>query len=801
MKTLFSLWLICSISLGSFAQENFDCYHYDEKGRTREHLVDFQSMLLEISFDTQAKKVFGKVHYEFRTIRPLSKELTLDAPEIVIDKVKLDGDVVAFTLINESLVIALPNPLPWEEEHSLDITYSAQPEKGLYFLGWNDSTNRARKQIWTQGQGVDNRYWIPIFDDVSDKLVTETKITFPSGFEVISNGDLLEQKDNEDGTTIWHYQMNEAHVPYLIMIAIGEYDYVDMVSSSGVKSRQYYYPNRPQEVAATYAYSNEMMDWMEKEFNVNYPWGKIYRNVPVADFLYGAMENTTSTIFTDYYLQDSREALERNYVGTNAHELTHQWFGDLISEWNGASHWLHESFATHYAKHFERSVFGEEYFQWERYMEMRRAMKADDSNDLPIAHSQSGSSRHYPKGSFIIDMLRDAAGGDDAYRKVITSYLNKYAFKHVDTHLFQMEFMEVLGLNLDWFFNQWVLKGGYPVFSCLHHVSEKQVELELTQTHTQNETIGLFKVQMPIHIKYANGTDTLFYANIEDETTKLIVPKPQGLAVEYVLFNVNNAIYGEIKHERTTLELLAQAQDATHMIDRYLALRELEEVPVDEKRDVLFQQFEEESFYAPKANIVKQLANDNHKKSKALIINAMLDKDLDVRRAVVYHLDEISKKVQPKFEALLLDSSYITIEKALEKLAEEFPENTNRYLEITQADANRNDLFNIAHLALKVKGNDTEALRQLIDYAGPSFEFRIRIKAIETLTKLAYQGEDFVPPLVDAAVSFNRRLAGVGRNALVSIENQDFILDFIEIGNFDKNQLKRIEQLKEKLTN
>ncbi|MEZ4917193.1 MAG: M1 family aminopeptidase [Chitinophagales bacterium] len=98
---------------------------------------------------------------------------------------------------------------------------------------------------------------------------------------------------------------------------------------------------------------------MEKEFGINYPWGKIYRNVPVANFLYGAMENTTATIFTDYYLKDEREAMERDYVGTNAHELTHQWFGDFITEWNGESHWLHESFATHYAKQFKRSVSSE----------------------------------------------------------------------------------------------------------------------------------------------------------------------------------------------------------------------------------------------------------------------------------------------------------------------------------------------------------------------------------------------------------------------------------------------------------
>tara|TARA_B110000483_G_scaffold8548_1_gene10172 strand:+ start:34519 stop:36921 length:2403 start_codon:yes stop_codon:yes gene_type:complete len=798
MKKIIALLLLLSSSF-VFAQNEFDCYHFDERGQTREHFVDFKSMLLDISFDTKARKVLGQVHYDFTTIRPLIDHLVLDAPEILIEAVLFDGTPVEYATDEEHLIIYFPASLPWEESHQLDITYSCQPEKGLYFLGWKDTTNRARKQIWTQGQGIDNRYWVPSFDDVSDKLITETIITFDSKFEVVSNGDLIGKEDHENGMSTWHYKMKDAHVPYLLMIAIGEYDFKDMISSSGIVNRQYYYPNKPEEFKHTYMYSVEMMDWMEEEFQVPYPWGKIYRNVPVADFLYGAMENTTSTIFTDYYLKDSREALDRTYVGTNAHELTHQWFGDLISEWNGASHWLHESFATHYAKHFERSVFGEDYFQWERNMEMRRAMSADDKNDLPIAHSESGSSRHYPKGSFVIDMLREAAGGDEAYKKVINAYLKKYAFKHVDTHLFQLEFMEVLGLNLDWFFDQWVRKGGYPIFECDYTESAGQVKINISQIHDQSETIGLFKVQMPIQIRFADGTDTLFNASIDSQETTLSISNTLGKSIQYVLFNVNHALYAKIEQEKTTAELLAQALEAKDMIDRYLALAELEDRPLKEKRNILLACFENESFFAPRANIVKQLANDNNSKSQELIMKSLLDNDARVRRAVVYHLEKVSKKIQPVCENLLLDSSYANIKMTLEKLIEEFPESKEKYLKITHLDAQKNDLLNIAHLSFKAQDDDSFAFSDLIDYAGPSFEFRTRIKAIEALTDLAYQGDDFTFLLIDASVNFNRRLAGVASNVLMSIENQDLLIEALEKGDFDKNERKRIEQLKTKL--
>lgn len=802
MKNLILLCFLACLS-ALFGQEAHDCYHFDENGRTREQFVDFQDMVLELSFDVNQKTVYGEVAYTFQTIRPSISSLELDAPEITVESVFLDEESVNFRMKEEMLVIDFPEALPWEETHSLDIQYSAQPEKGIYFLGWDDESNRMRKQIWTQGQGIDNRYWIPSFDNVSDKLVTETFITFDEGFEVVSNGNLIEVKDKKDGSKTWHYKMDEPHVPYLVMIAIGDFDYVDMTSSNGIVSRQYYYPDKPQEIASTYAFSNDMMDWMEEEFGVEYPWGKIYRNVPVADFLYGAMENTTSTIFTDYYLQDSREALERNYVGTNAHELTHQWFGDLISEWNGASHWLHESFATHYAKHFERTVFGEDAFQWERYMEMRRAMNADDRDNLPIAHSESGSSRHYPKGSFVIDMLREAAGGDEAYRKVMTTYLKKYAFKHVDTHLYQLEFLNVLGLNLDWFFDQWVYKGGYPVLDCSYEGSKEEVVFRVNQVQEQSTTVGLFQLDLPVQVHYKDGSQSNVMMKIQEETEEFIIKNESKKPVEFVVFNPNNALYAQINHQRTTDELLAQVENAPNMMDRYLALRELEDVELPEKRKTLLATYDKETFYAPKANIVKQLANDAFPQSKALMMDAAKDDLVQVRRAVLFHVDSIDMSLLPAIEGMLNDSSLVNVELALEKLVAQFPANKAKYFEQVAKDAAEYDLLNVALQELKAKDGDEKAIAQLVDYCGKSFEFRVRIKAIDALNDMSYSAEDYILQLINTSVHFNRRLAGTARKSLEEIagklEDLTAIQNVLASLEFDKNELKRLQVLKDKL--
>jgi aminopeptidase N len=801
MKHIIILLLLL-VCFSSYAQEGLLCRHFDEKGRTRERTVDFESMVLYINFETAKKQVNGEVIYQFKPIRKSISNLLLDAPEMIIKEVLLDGKPCKFRTIGVQLELTFNEDLNWDNEYTLQIIYKSQPEKGLYFLGWDDPTKRAREQIWTQGQGIDNRYWIPSFDDVSDKLTTETFITFENGYEVISNGELIEKISASSKTTTWHYKMKDPHVMYLVMIAIGKYAYQDMVSTNGVISRQYYYPDEPQKFAPTYKYSVEMMDWMENEFGVPYPWGKIYRNVPVADFLYGAMENTSSTIFTDYYLQDSREVIERNYVGTNAHELTHQWFGDLITEWNSTSHWLHESFATHYAKHFRNEAEGFDEFHWERYEEMQRALSADDKNDIPIASSQAGSSRHYPKGSLVIDMLRQAAGGNNQYQKVITNYLKKYAFKHVDTHLFQLEFMETLGMNLDWFFDQWVYKAGYPHFEVSYEANKDEILLRVKQIQEQNETIGLFKTKVKIYVGFKDGSGQIHFADLSQGEDMLGLPNPDQKEVAYVIFDWGNQIYKKLTFERSLDELIAQANDPAFMIDRYLALKELKSFPIEDKRNALIDIYKKETFQATKSIIVRQLVNDEAKKSEKLIYEALQDSDPMVRRACIDFVEEISKNSLANYEVLLRDSSYVTIEKALSKLCKQYPENCLDYLKEVEEDAAKNDLLNIAFHGIQGKMGNEKSMAKLIDYTSESFEFRTRIKAIQELEALDYKQKDFVKNLLNASVSFNKKLAAQARTTLMNILNKadekNMLRTLVNKGEFDKNEQKLIDLLKEK---
>ncbi len=336
-RLAFILLLVFLFNLLS-AQDTTITYMRDEEGRIREHNVDFKTMKLDVKFDVKQGKVIGDVTYQFKPIQYIVDTLFLDAPGINIKTALLDGKPVPFTTDSAGLTLKFDTRIDWNKEYKLEISYDATPRKGLYFIGWNvDAKNPdndhyfTRKQIWTQGQGEDNRYWFPSFDNVNDKMLTETVITFDSNYVVISNGALKDKKANADGTYTWHYAMNHPMQSYLVMIGIDKYAHKDYKSKNGIVSRQYYYSDRPETAAPTYQHSDEMMNFLVEQTGFAYPWTS-YANVPVQDFMYGAMENTTATVYGDFLLNDESMIFERPYVAVSAHELTHQWFGDCITD-------------------------------------------------------------------------------------------------------------------------------------------------------------------------------------------------------------------------------------------------------------------------------------------------------------------------------------------------------------------------------------------------------------------------------------------------------------------------------------
>ncbi len=727
-----------------------------------EHPVDMKHMRVELSFDTARKLVKGRVTHVFVPLRPGVDSIFFNGPGIRILDASLNGRKLLFRLSGEGVTVLPDPPLAWDTEDSITFTYEANPDRGLYFVGWDDPRGLNRKQIWTQGQGIDNRHWIPCYDEQNDKMTTETIVTFDSGYSVLSNGTRVEVRDNRDGTRTWHYRMTHPHSTYLVMLAIGRYGVKTVHTKAGVPVNLWYYPEEPERIEPTYRYSAAIVDFVADETGVPYPW-ESYSQVPVRDFLYGGMENTTATVFGDFLLVDGRSFLDRNYIAVNAHELSHQWFGDFITGRSGISAWLQESFATFYAKLFQKSVYGEEWYEWARREEQTAALEASKGNRVPLLHGAAGSARVYQKGSAILDMMISTFGAPE-YRRVIRYYLLKHAYGNVETNDLYQAFQDVLGLTPDWFFNEWIYRGGEPAYSvrfedvAVRGNPGRQSVFTVRQTHQLDEIVGLFRMPLAFEVHYADGTSDRVRQVIADQATRVTIPNPDARPVAFVLFDPGSWILKSVDFGKPFPMLKAQALGAPQMIDRYDAIAAMRPLEIGSKRDILMQVYERRPFHPLREEILSQLTGDTDSRTIDLLHHALRDSVATVRRAALQACGAVPLSLKGEAERLLQDSSYTTVGTALELLCTRFPEETPRYLALTKDVHGPGDRVGVLWHEISARHGDTSSAARLVEYTGVSYDFMTRVNALEALKRLGYCDEPLFPGLMSAMANPNGRL-------------------------------------------
>jgi len=407
--------------------------------------VDFKSVKGQLKLDVADKTIAGSVEYQFDVLKP-TDTIKIDAKNMEFTKIRINQKEVNF--LNTGKELQLIDNFQ-KGKNVLTFDYWAKPKQALYFINMENS----EVQIWTQGQGRYTSNWFPSFDDVNEKLVFDFGITFNKDYQVISNGTLKEKTTNGD-LTQWQYGMEEPMSSYLAMLAIGKYDKKELKAKSKVPL-EYYLENKDvNRFESTYRYSKRIFDFLEKEIGVKYPW-EIYREIPVRDFLYAGMENTTSTLFATRYVVDSIGFEDRNYTNVDAHELAHHWFGDLITAESSTHHWLQEGFATYYALLAERDIYGEDYFYSKLYDSAQQIKFASRTDSVPVLNAKASSLTFYEKGAWALFVLHEAIG-DKAFKKVIKSYLKKYAYQTVNTQNFFDEIKKVSDFDLDKFQKTWL---------------------------------------------------------------------------------------------------------------------------------------------------------------------------------------------------------------------------------------------------------------------------------------------------------------------------------------------------------
>jgi aminopeptidase N len=506
--------------------------------------VDFLKCDAFVLPDNDSKSIGGKISYEFK-VKSLIDTIRIDAKNMRFSGVFINGKEVNYKNNTKELLLFEGFK---KGKNKLTFLYLATPKQTLYFTGSEENL-----QIWTQGQGRYTSHWLPSFDDVNEKVVFNIEVEFNFMYSVMSNG-LLKSKVRKNKSNYWSFQMQKPMSSYLVMLAIGNFEKQETKSKSGTPLEFYIDKSDVAKFEPTYRYSKQIFDYLEQEIGVKYPW-KVYRQVPVRDFLYAGMENTTSTIFAQDFVVDSIGFNDKNYINVNAHELAHQWFGDLITAQSGKHHWLQEGFATYYALLAEKDVFGDDYFYNELYdyaLQLRSAAKTDT---IPVMNEKASSLSFYKKGAWALHTLREDIGAKN-FQKIVKKYLKKYQYKNVITDEFLAEVKKVVkDFDAENFKKKWLETSGFDmVLAESYLVKNKSVaayvqltkekkDLENYKAILQSETY--FPIKQYIFYKLASTT-------FEDKKELIEIGMNQNLYVRQAIAETMIKIPVEFKAQYET---------------------------------------------------------------------------------------------------------------------------------------------------------------------------------------------------------------------------------------------------------
>lgn len=592
--------------------------------------VDFKNVTAQLSIDADAKKVKGKVVFDFELLSAIDT-IKIDAQQMTFSGLMINNKPVQFK--NSGRQLQLFEGFV-KGKNTLTFDYEATPKQTMYFIGSESLDNL---QIWTQGQGKYTSHWFPSFDDVNEKVIFNLDVAFNKKYRVISNG-VLDKKMNSGTDIQWQYRMKKPMSSYLLMLAIGQFQETKLTAKLGTPLYLYIEQEDAAKQEATYRYSKTIFDFFEKEIGVKYPWG-VYKQIPVRDFLYAGMENTSATIFSRDFVIDETGFNDKNYVNVNAHELAHQWFGDMVTAETSKHHWLQEGFATYYALLAEKKVFGEDYFYYKLYQTSLQLKEAAIHDTIPLLNEKASSLTFYQKGAWALHVLREGVG-EKIFKKAVKNYLKKHAFQSVNTDDFLMEIRKLSKYDLDSFAKEWLQVSGFN--------SQKANELLLKNKNIK----ALFAIQQ-LHGKPFNEKKVVF-----EQTLQSAVYFPVKEAIVLQLENVPF-------EEKASLLQLAMQTDNIQV--RQAIAKTMPKIPMAFKKDysnllndksyitqeivlnVYWSQFPEEQ--QELLNKSKTWIGFNDKNLRILWLTLALGtKDYETQNKVKFY-DELLDYCSPKYES------------------------------------------------------------------------------------------------------------------------------------------------------
>jgi aminopeptidase N len=612
-----------------------------------------QHIGLDLKLDLENRCFEGICRITLLPIRPGLQQLSLDAVDLTVQAVFLGALSQAFEQTPETLSIHLAEALALAPV-TLEIHYQVKnPRRGLYFIQPDADYPDKPVQVWTQGEDEDSRYWFPCFDYPGQLATSEIRVEVSKPYQALANGLLVEQLDLGE-KQVFHWAQREIHPTYLMTLAVGDFA-VLADDYQGLPVTYYVEKGRETDGWRSMGKTPRMIAFFNQAFGYPYPYPK-YAQACVADFIFGGMENTSTTLLTDRCLLDERAALDnRNTESLVAHELAHQWFGDLvvIKHWSHA--WLKEGMASYAEVLWTEQEYGPEEAAYYLLGEARSYLEEDCSRyRRPIVTHVYREAielydRHlYEKGACVYHMIRSILG-EALFQKAIHTFVQQNAHKTVETIDLLRAIEQTTGFNLLWLFDQYVFRGGHPDFKVSYGWESENHWAKLTVTQTQakpDDDSSLFNLKIPVvfHCLGDNGlASKVITLHLKEREQTFYFPlerKP-----DFISFDQGNHFLKTVELDYPLAELKAQLVHSPDPIARIQAAMALAKKGGLEVVELLGQRLLEEPFWGVRVEIAAQLATINLDQVGTVLIAGLTQDHPKVRKAILNGLSQVKTPV------------------------------------------------------------------------------------------------------------------------------------------------------------
>ena len=772
-----------SASLAGQAQRPF-ALPGDQPHYARDRLVDVRHIKLEIRIDPQAQRIEGTASTTFTPINDGLRHVEYDAVEMEISDVRIEGrrNRPAYTYDGAHLRIELGGARKAGEELTTVVSYAASPRRGLYFVEPDEAYPDKPVHVWSQGQDEDSRHWFPCFDFPNELATSEVLVTVPKPMTAVSNGRLVRVRDLGEERS-FHWRQTVPHVAYLLSVAAGDFDEIKG-KVDGTPLQYYVAKGRSAEGRRALGRTPDIIRFFNERIGIPYPYVK-YAQVVVADFIFGGMENVSATTLTDTILHDRRAHPEYGDVvdGLVAHELAHQWFGDLLTCRDWAHGWLNEGFATYFDALFTEHRRGVDAFRHQMRVNAQTYLQADAQRyRRPIVSGVYNEPidlfdrQFYEKGSWVLHMLRFQLG-DELFWKAIRHYAAKHRGGNVTTPDLQRAIEQATGRNLDAFFEQWVYGAGHPKLTLAFEWddSAKQAKLTVKQTQsTEHDTAEVFRT--PVEVDFALGRSSQsFRIQLTEREQSFYFPLPER--PKMVRFDPGGWLLKTVEFKRSQEMLLHQLKHDDDILGRIDAAKELAKLATKEAVEALQQAVLHDAFWGVQAEAARGLGSVGSTAALEALLACLNVEHPRARRGVVSALGEFrdeppvhrGARAAETLERVLDegDPSYYVEADAAAALAKTRSPRAFAALERALEKESHNEVIRVRTFAGFGELRDERALPIAIDWTRYGRPPQARDAAAACLGKLGHYVERKEPAL-DRLVellddpSLRTRLASVG---------------------------------------